>query len=243
MPYMIRDYAISYQFSVSLFAKENTVHATNNRKMLICAPVYFKNLNNDPDRIYLSDLKGTVDEMNALQHAADSNHIETLCLKEINANETKLKSLHLSDYTYLHFATHGTVNEEHPELSKIYLYESNASDKEDGSLSAGEIYNLQLKADMVTLSACETGKGKLTKGEGVVGLTRSLVYAGAKNIIVSHWKVSDGATAFLMINFYKKALATTNNFAADLQQAKLDLIQSKTFSAPYYWAAFVLMGK
>lgn len=242
LPYLIKDYAISYQFSASLFAKENQVKMNVDKKMLICAPVHFPNKNNEAERVSLVNLNGTIEEANNLKAMADSNKVSTLCLLENNANESAIKSLTLKDFSYLHFASHGTVDEDHPELSKIYLYEKNTNDKEDGSLYASEIYNLPMNAELVTLSACETGSGKVTKGEGVVGLTRSLVFAGAKNIVVSHWKVSDRATAILMVSFYKKAMSS-DNYATDLQKAKLELIASKTFAAPYYWAPFVLFGK
>ncbi|HZX73696.1 MAG TPA: CHAT domain-containing protein, partial [Cyclobacteriaceae bacterium] len=137
-------------------------------------------------------------------------------------------------------ATHGIVDEEDPELSKIFL---NSSNKEDGNLFSGEIYNLDLNAEMVVLSACQTGLGKFSKGEGVIGLSRALIYAGAKNIIVSFWSVADESTAELMVDFYKNLLQKKDqNFREALQQAKVNMIKKGNYSAPYYWAPFVMIG-
>ena len=133
------------------------------------------------------------------------------------------------------------MDESHPELSRIYLHASSAA--EDGNLYAGEIYNLELKAKLVTLSACQTGLGKISKGEGVIGLSRALVYAGSENIIVSFWSVVDQSTAGLMKNFYEQLLASPiQDFGNSLKQAKLNLIQDRKYAAPYYWAPFILIG-
>ena len=132
------------------------------------------------------------------------------------------------------------VDEKDPELSRIFL--QNSSQTEDGNLFAGEIYNLELEANLVTLSACQTGLGKISKGEGVIGLSRALVYAGAKNIIVSFWSVADQSTADLMRDFYQKMLESKSGYSQNLRQAKLQMIRSENFSAPYYWAPFILIG-
>ncbi|MGC4022848.1 MAG: CHAT domain-containing protein [Cyclobacteriaceae bacterium] len=93
-------------------------------------------------------------------------------------------------------------------------------------------------------SACETGLGKFSKGEGVIGLSRALTYAGAKNIIVSFWKVSDESTSELMIDFYKHLIENKNqDFSLAIRQAKLDIIRQGKYSSPYYWSPFVLIGK
>ncbi|GAH01067.1 unnamed protein product, partial [marine sediment metagenome] len=105
-----------------------------------------------------------------------------------NANEDYIKSGELKKYKLLHFATHGFVNTWKPELSGILLAQDTTIN-EDGILYSGEIYNLELNADLTVLSACETGLGEIKKGEGLIGLTRALLYAGSKNIIVSLWEV------------------------------------------------------
>ncbi|MDQ4141267.1 MAG: CHAT domain-containing protein [Bacteroidota bacterium] len=157
------------------------------------------------------------------------------------AREEQLKSRDLSSSNYLHLATHGFVNESFPELSGLLLAQ-NGNSKEDGILYMGEIYNLNLKADLVTLSACETGLGKIASGEGVIGLTRALLYAGARNVVVSFWKVPDTSTADLMENFYA-ALLSGEDKAQALQTAKLNLAKHRKYNHPFYWAPFVLIGK
>ncbi len=132
------------------------------------------------------------------------------------------------------------MNESKPELSRIFL---KPSEKEDGSLYAGEIYNLNINADLVTLSACETGLGKIAKGEGIVGLSRALQYAGANNLIVSLWQVADASTSQLMIKFYDLHLHNDyKGYNRALRSAKLSLLNSDEYKNPYFWAPFILVG-
>jgi len=161
---------------------------------------------------------------------------------EQHASEAHLKSTRLADFRYVHFATHGFVNESTPKLSGLLLAPV-ASQKEDGILYLGEIYNLNLNADLVVLSACETGLGKIAKGEGLIGLTRGFLYAGANNLLVSLWQVNDVSTSNLMIDFYQKILDGQSKPAA-LREAKLRMIEQQAkYAKPYYWAPFVLIGK
>ena len=112
-------------------------------------------------------------------------------------------------------------------------------------LYSGDVYNLTLKCDLLALSACETGLGKIMRGEGIVGLTRAFLYSGASNLLVSLWKVSDNSTSQMMVEFYQQMLLKENNelnYAALLQKAKQILILDKNYSRPYYWAPFILIG-
>jgi CHAT domain-containing protein len=151
-----------------------------------------------------------------------------------------IKSAPLKDFRFVHFATHGKVDEGSPELSRIFLQ---SGSEDDGNLFAGEIYNLELGANLVTLSACQTGLGKVVRGEGVIGLSRALVYAGAQNILVSYWSVADESTAVLMKDFYSNVLDHPDiPYCESLRHAKLQLMTKKDFAAPFYWAPFVLIG-
>ncbi len=171
---------------------------------------------------------------------ASRNFKNTIFIRQ-QADEKVAKSGALKDYSYLHFATHGIVDETSPELSRIFLQSS--SDSEDGNFFTGEIYNLELNANLVTLSACQTGLGKISKGEGVIGLSRALVYAGAKSIIVSFWSVADESTAQLMTEFYRQMLEhPESNYSQNLRNAKLALMKTDKYKSPYYWAPFVLIG-
>ncbi len=160
-----------------------------------------------------------------------------------DAREEKVKSEELDDFRYIHFATHGFLDELHPGRSGILL--SRAPDsKEDGILQTGEIMRLKLNADIVTLSACSTGLGKFVNGEGILGLTRAFFYAGARNVAVSLWNVNDSATATLMKSFYLNLRRGLPKREA-LREAKLSLLRSSqpTWRHPYFWAAFVLEGQ
>jgi CHAT domain-containing protein/tetratricopeptide (TPR) repeat protein len=160
-----------------------------------------------------------------------------------DAREETVKSERLDAYRYIHFASHGFIDESHPGRSGI-LFSRAPNSSEDGVLQMGEIMRLKLNADLVTLSACSTGLGKLVSGEGVLGLTRAFFYAGARNVTVSLWNVNDSATSALMKTFYKNLNRGLPKSEA-LRQAKLTSIHSgtATWHHPYFWAAFVLVGE
>jgi tetratricopeptide (TPR) repeat protein len=160
------------------------------------------------------------------------------------ANRETAMSDQLSQYRYVHFATHGLADSERPELSTIVLslYDEQGR-PQDGFLRAHEVYNLNLPAEMVTLSACETGLGKLIRGEGLLSLTRGFMYAGAARVVVSLWSVSDRATAELMTKFYRRALVEGERPAAALRAAQVEMWRDKRWERPYYWAAFTLQGE
>jgi CHAT domain-containing protein/uncharacterized protein HemY len=233
--YLLKQYSIRYEFSASLvLQKKKDGVDVKISSVMLCAPVSF------PVKDNLSDLPGTESEINTIANLFKEKNIGSKVYLKADANETAIKSNSLKNYSLVHFATHGVVDENSPELSRIYL--QNDSESEDGNLFAGEIYNLELNAQLVALSACQTGLGKISKGEGVIGLSRALVYAGAKSIIVSFWSVADESTAALMTDFYKQLLENpSNNYSRDLRQAKLNLLNSH-YAAPYYWAPFILIG-
>jgi CHAT domain-containing protein/predicted negative regulator of RcsB-dependent stress response len=145
------------------------------------------------------------------------------------ANVQKVKAARQID-----FATHGTLNETRPELSSLELT--------DGRLTVYEIFNLQLDADIITLSACDTGLGHEVSGEGIVGMNRAFFYAGAKSLVVSLWPVSDRSTSDLMYDFYRH-LGKSEEKRDALRRAKLAMIQSDRYAEPYYWAPLVLSGE
>jgi CHAT domain-containing protein len=162
-----------------------------------------------------------------------------------DATRSLLESQRLSKYRFIHFATHGLMNSNHPELSGLILSLYTPDRKKiDGFLRMHEIYKLELPADMVVLSACQTGIGKEIKGEGLIGLTRGFMYAGASRVVASLWKVDDAATAALMAHFYRCLLQEKLSPSAALRQAQLRTMkQNRRWRSPYYWAAFVLQGE
>jgi CHAT domain-containing protein/tetratricopeptide (TPR) repeat protein len=162
---------------------------------------------------------------------------------DFNASRDLVLSQQLSQYRIVHFATHGLLNSERPELSGLVFSLIDRKGKsQDGFLRLHEIYNLQLNADLVVLSACETGLGKEIKGEGLIGLTRGFMYAGAPRVVASLWNVDDFATAELMKLFYQRMLKDGMPAGAALRAAQLEMFRQKRWASPYYWAGFVLHG-
>lgn len=237
-PYLIKKVGVTYSYSATLFLQNKTAEtAANTKDIFLMAPVKFEQMNNLP----ASELE--VNQIKTL--FGKQNKTSQLYLREA-AQEHQIKSSALKNYRYVHLATHGIVNEENPELSRVYLFKDK-SGKDDGSLYFGEIFNLELNARLVTLSACETGLGKISKGEGIIGLSRALLYAGAQSVLVSLWSVADNSTSQLMIYFYEYLLAGKSKYDA-LRLAKLKLIETaKDYQGnpiePFYWAPFVLIGK
>ncbi len=164
---------------------------------------------------------------------------------DFDANRATVTGAEFSQYRFLHFATHGLLNSTHPELSGIVLSLVDAQGQpQDGFLRLHEIYNLKLSAELVVLSACQTALGKEVRGEGLIGLTRGFMYAGAPRVIASLWKVDDKATAELMKRFYQAMLSDQRlRPAAALRAAQVELLKTKEWEDPYYWAAFVLQGE
>ena len=168
----------------------------------------------------------------------------TLKATGFGASRSLVTSGELGRYRIIHFATHGLINSEHPELSGLVLSLVDQNGKpQDGFLRMSEIFNLRLPADLVVLSACQTALGKEIKGEGLVGLTRAFMYAGAERVVASLWQVDDQATAELMRYFYRGMLKENLRPAAALRAAQIEMSKSSRWSAPYYWAGFVIQGE
>jgi len=159
------------------------------------------------------------------------------------ANRATATSPELGQYRIVHFATHGVLYSEHPELSALVLSLVDKQGKpQDGFLRLHDIYNLNLPIDLVVLSACNTGLGKDVRGEGLVGIVRGFMYAGAARVVASLWNVDDEATADLMKRFYRHMLQDNMPAAAALRAAQVEMWQQKQWHSPYYWAPFVLQG-
>lgn len=160
------------------------------------------------------------------------------------ANRATATSEELAQYRIIHFATHGFADTAQPQLSGLILslYDEQGR-PQDGFLRSHEIYNLNLPAELIVLSACETGLGKEIRGEGLIGLTRGFFYAGAARVVVSLWSVSDQATSELMARFYEKMLVGKLRPAAALRAAQIEMWNNAKWQAPFYWAAFQLQGE
>jgi CHAT domain-containing protein/tetratricopeptide (TPR) repeat protein len=164
---------------------------------------------------------------------------------DFRANRTTVTGDALRPFRIVHFATHGFLNNDYPELSGIVLsLVDERGQPQDGFLRLHDLYNLRLPAELVTLSACQTALGEETRGEGIVGLTRGLMYAGAARVLASLWKVDDAATAELMKRFYAGMLGPQRlSPAAALRAAQVSMREQRRWNAPYYWAAFILQGE
>ncbi|MEG4208048.1 CHAT domain-containing protein [Microcoleus sp. Pol7_A1] len=163
---------------------------------------------------------------------------------DFDASRTTATDGNLANYQIVHFATHGIANSKNPELSGILM--SMVNDKGNlvnGFLRLTDIFNLKLAANLVVLSACQSGMGQNVKGEGMVGLTRGFMYAGAQRVAVSLWNVDDEGTAMLMQKFYQKMLQQKLAPAAALRAAQMEMMQEEKWKSPYYWAAFTLQGE
>jgi CHAT domain-containing protein/Tfp pilus assembly protein PilF len=161
-----------------------------------------------------------------------------------DANRAAITKPELAQYRIVHFATHGFIDYQRPELSGLVLSLVDQNGRpQEGFVRLHDIYNLKLSADLVVLSACNTGLGKDVKGEGLIGLTRGFMYAGAGGVAASLWKVDDDATAELMKHFYEGMFKRGLTPAASLREAQLSMWIQKRWHAPYYWAAFVIQGQ
>lgn len=163
---------------------------------------------------------------------------------DFEASREVATSAELSQYRYVHFSTHGFLNSVHPELSGIvFSLVNERGDSQDGFLRAHEVFNLKLPAEVVVLSACQTGIGKEVKGEGLVSLTRGFMYAGSPRVVVSLWSVGEIGTAELMVRFYREMLKGGKRPAEALRAAQVSLMKEKKWQSPFYWAAFTLQGE
>ncbi|HVQ38272.1 MAG TPA: CHAT domain-containing protein [Pyrinomonadaceae bacterium] len=195
----------------------------------------------------LSRLAGTRTEAEQIVKLAKASGGQADLWLDLDASEENIETRDIRKYRIVHVATHGLLNAERPQFTGLVL--SLVGNKtEDGFLRTDEVFNLRLGSPLVMLSACETGLGKEKRGEGVMGLTRAFMYAGAPTVGVSLWSVADKSTADLMSDFYKRLLAppsgasTSVSASAAMRDAQLAMIAGKKYSAPFYWAPFVLVG-
>jgi CHAT domain-containing protein/predicted negative regulator of RcsB-dependent stress response len=191
---------------------------------------------------YIDRLAATQQEGNEIMKLVSAQ--EGKLVLGFDASHTFALSNELNQYRVIHMATHGTVDENHPELSGVVLSLLDHDGKpQDGFLRLHEIYNLRLTADLVVLSSCQTGLGKDVKGEGLIGLTRGFMYAGSKGVISSLWKVDSEATTELMKEFYTGFFHRGLSPASALREAKLAIRKQTRWQSPFFWAGFELHGE
>ena len=245
LPYLIRNYVISYSASATFqFSGLKTSRKKATENLLAMAPSY-ENLtypkkvgftDGNGKTVYLLPIPGVEDEIKSIKKSLSGKTISGQV-----ATEKKFKEI-AGKYNILHLAMHTLVNNEKPMLSKLVFYQDNDS-LEDGMLNTYELFSMNLNAGLAVLSACNTGSGKLMKGEGLMNLARGFIYAGVPGIVMTMWAVEDQSSAEIVQKFYEYLEDGMTKDEA-LRQAKLDLIKQgdPLRSHPYYWAAYVTIG-
>ncbi len=247
LDYLVKSHPISYAYSTEwLFDQNKTTTAKKN--LLSIVPSYDETIDYEdlvlqenlrPKRERLSPIPAAKKEVENINHS-----IKSTILRAHNATEAKFKLL-AKDYSILHFAMHTIIDNQNPMFSKLVFTPSDSvsNNQEDNLLNTYEIYNLELNAQLVTLSSCKSGFGQLKKGEGVMSMARGFMFAGCPSLVLTLWSVDDLASADLMSFFYKH-LADGFSKSVALQMAKNEFIQNADpiLTHPHFWASHVLIG-
>lgn len=239
--YLIRRYTIAYQYSAKLWMERQEMSSNGSKNLLACladaAQICSDSSAQCLQRQKLQPLQGAAAEVAFLE-----NNYQGRFLKGQQATEAVFQEA-ASDYRVLHLAMHGRVDTSYPARSALWFHQAQEASTADDVLHAYELPAMQLNAELVVLSACETGAGKYLNGEGVLSLGRGFMYAGAQSILMSRWAVNDQATAELMRYFYE-GLAANLDKAQALRQAKLRYLKAhpKRGGHPFFWAGFTLAG-
>jgi CHAT domain-containing protein len=265
--YLIKRFSISYHYSANLWYYRNYNSIKNKDKSFIgFAPVFSEKRNKG----YILSSEGSRDYNKILRSSSRMVTVDGKRLPQLEASEKELRSIinlfkkyskkakgyfyqqasesnfkiaDMKNYNYLHIATHSLSDKIYPKLSGLFFSDpDDPISLEDGILYSEETFNLSLDTELIVLSSCESGIGKLVKGEGMIALNRGFFYAGARNIIFSLWKVEDKATSRLMIELYRNILMG-KSITDSLRNAKLRLIRDKFTAFPKYWSGFILVGK
>ncbi|RLD90458.1 MAG: hypothetical protein DRJ13_18060, partial [Bacteroidetes bacterium] len=247
LPYLIKDFSVGYSHSSTLLFSERYKTKSPEDRVLAFAPLYenslystdtaqFRQMFEDSD--YLFPLVGTIKEVQSINETVPSR----VFINE-KATEANFKK-YASDYNVLHLAMHTIMRDDNPLLSMLVFTNVDTGDTiEDNRLYAYEIYNMKLNAQMAVLSSCNSGLGKMQKGEGMMSLARGFIYAGCPSIIMTLWQVADKSSSELMTSFYKY-LKRGKSKPEAMRLAKIDYLESADdlTSNPYFWSGFVVLG-
>ncbi|HAS43694.1 MAG TPA: hypothetical protein DCS93_24650 [Microscillaceae bacterium] len=245
LPYLIQRFEINYHYSATIWYKKSPQSKQAAIDFLAFAPY--------------SEGKGKVLNTRYKGGVLPASKIEVNTIFKMFREKQGVAEAYLAgkatkatflkkgpDAQIIHIASHSEYDERNENLTRIYFAKDNkvsmATEKQENRLLLGSIYNLDLKANLVVLSSCESGLGKSYKGEGMMSLSRSFLYAGAKNIVFSYWEVNDEYTKDLMISFYKGMLNQKYTYTQALQIAKKDFIQKHKKFSPKYWSSFAIVG-
>jgi len=266
--YIIQTYNVKYLPSASIYPFIKPPHRTTSQDLLALAGSGFdggqEGITESSSQSSFASLPSTLLEVDSIA----ANFSNTRLLKNEDVTEATLKSFNLSQFRYIHFATHAVIDETNPSQSGLMLSKKMEVESlfgEDGHLNSTEISSLRLNADLVTLSACETGMGKVITGEGLLGLQRSFLTAGSSSVMVSLWNIFDRSTSIFMSKFYRSMLEHKaedygiwsqsldlvglyehpmfDYKAKALRDTKLAMIDHPYYNKPVHWAPFILIGK
>jgi CHAT domain-containing protein/Tfp pilus assembly protein PilF len=253
-PFLMKKYRVNYSGSISLSKVLDTPKKRTYSSSLLAFAPSFSNasypMQNTERNNWQPLLTSTyeVNEIASLFEGQASGYFDyffgsaapAATFMDDKATENAFKKAPLSDYRIIHLATHAFASETANAASGI-VFSHEPDTEDDGILYSNEIYSLTLNNELAVLSACDTGRGAIVEGEGIMGLSRAFQYAGTTNLLMSLWKVEDRSTTRLMINFYQNVL-NGDSYASALQQAKSMLSKNPIYAHPKYWAAFVLYG-
>lgn len=245
LPYLLKKFRISYSLMANLLHQETEKgNQLEKEDFMAFAPTYSNELTEATNELSsLGKFRSEVTSLdwNVPEVQGINNYFNGKIYTGKEAKERLFKS-EVKNYRILHLAMHSLVDDQDPMNSRM-VFTQDSDSIEDGFLNAYELYNMNIPADMVVLSACQTGYGKLARGEGVMSLGRAFSYAGCPSIVMSHWKVNDASTASLMDNFYK-GLSEGQSKSEALRSAKLSYLNNtdKIFQHPYFWGSFVVIG-
>ena len=248
LPYLVQKFSVTYAQSASVLYnlegndRDNTQADTYTTDLVAFGDPYY-GINEESafqGTNELSRLKNTAKEVEGIAGLFPESRQRIFEREYATEDNFKAKGL-LSGCRYLHLATHGILNDNNPDLNSIALAQDD-DPEEDGFLQTSEIFKLSTGAELVVLSACQTGLGKMVRGEGMLGLTRAFMYAGAPSVMVSLWSVSDASTTDLMQSFYRNMIVEGHSKQYALREAKLSMIENVKYAHPFYWAPFILVG-
>ena len=259
LDFLIGKYELSYHYSGTLWNSTRKSRKEDDSKrdyeLIGFAPVFSGKQGVVPDTLFhdatreampdfdrrrLKPLKASKEEVREIVRMFTRHNKKAKAYLHQQASEQDFKNS-VSRARMIHLATHSFADLRHPALSCIAFAQPKSSEEADGLLYAREIYGLHTEAELVVLSSCKSGLGKLVKGEGVMALPRGFLYAGIPYIVFSLWSVSDQATRDLMLVFYKEVLGGAS-YSSALRRAQLRMLQNKSYAHPRWWAAFVLIG-
>lgn len=249
LPYLVRKKRVSYQYAAKFIGATQPIeNAGNTKNVLAFAPVFNEQ---SVEAQYADNVRGHLTgfgefnplpysehEARTLRRLYPSASSRTLLRKD--ANESALKEALRKSWKIVHLASHSFIDTDNPKFSGIACYPDSTSE-DDGILYVNEIYPLTVNTDLITLSSCESGMGKVTTREGIMGINRAFLYTGVRNIVFSLWKANDRATSLLMQRFYE-GVAAGKGYAEALQSAKLSLLANPNTATPNFWANFQLIG-